>query len=238
MVRPRGARRVSGCFVRRPGSALTAFAMVMCLLAGACTAGSDDQSAASATPEQPTSTQASDNPTPPPDPSPSATAVPTATPKPSPTPDPLIVEAEDVAVTYFLAIRQIVDDVRIADASDAIHLEAVGGPLENYALRLINETLKSNDYLEFDDLRWEVVGSEIVNPNVKAVDVTICVHGPGVWRDFDTDEVTLTSASSDPFALTYQVRTDGDGSSLKVWTFVDTDDEGQVVPCELANPTS
>ena len=219
---------------------LLVFAVVGLLLAVGCGGGNDDASPAVVTPQQTTHPAAGESaeaiPTPTDPPSPTSTPINTAT--PTPTVDPLIVDAEEVAVNYFLAIRHIVDDVRIADASEAIRLEAAGGPLENYALRLINETLKSNDYLEFDDMRWAVLGSEIVNPNVRAVDVSICVQGPGVWRDFDTDAVTLSASSTDPFVLTYQVRTDGNGSGLKVWTFEDTDDDGQAVPCELEHLTS
>lgn len=236
MARPRGAGQVGGSFVPRPKRALIAAVMGMCLLAGACTGGSDDESAASATPELPTSTPAndtSDNPTPPSDPSPSATPVPTATPTPSPTPDPLIVEAEEVAVAYFLAIHRIAGDARVADASEAIRLEAEGGPLENYALRLINETLKSNDQIDFDEIRWRLVGSEIANANVAAVDVSICMQSSGEWRDFDTGEITK-QASDEPFTFIYQVRSDGEGGGLKVWTFDDTDADGEVIPCEVS----
>jgi|GEM_PF-2978909 len=212
---------------------------VVFLLVGACTSSSGEESAALATPANPTVTAAdeaeADTPTPSRIPEPSPTSVPTATPEPSPTPtpDPLVAEAEAVAVAYFLAIHRIADDVRVADASEAIQLEATGGPLENYALRLINDTLKEGDYLEFDDLRWEVIGSEVVNPSVGAVDVSLCVQTSGEWRDFETDEVTLRSATSEPFVSRYEIRRDGEGSGLKVWTFVDTDEDDEIATCEF-----
>lgn len=237
MVRTRSTRRVAGSSSRRTRSALlgTAAVAVLLLIAG-CSGGSDDVSAASVTPEQTTSppvgesVEATPKPT---DPPPPATSTPNNTPSPTPTSDPLIVDAEEVAVAYFLAIHQIAADARNADASEAIRLEAEGGPLENYALRLINETLKANDHIDFDEIRWELVGSEIVNANVGAVDVFICMQSSGEWRDFDTDEVTKR-ASSEPFTFVYQVRSDGVGSSPKVWTFDDTDADGEVIPCEVS----
>ncbi len=212
---------------------LLVFAVVGLLLAVGC-GGGNDTSPAVVTPQQTTHPAAGESaeaiPTPTDPPSPTSTPINTAT--PTPTVDPLIVDAEEVAVNYFLAIHRIAGDARVADASEAIRLEAEGGPLENYALRLINETLKANDYIDFDEIRWGVIGSEVINPNVGAVDVFICTQSSGEWRDFDTDEVTK-KASSEPFTFVYQVRSDGDGGGPKVWTFDDTDADGNVIPCEV-----
>lgn len=225
--------------VHRCRRAVTAALIVTIMFTGACGGGSDGEAASSATPENATGTptgesgEATTQPTASP---PSSTLTPASTPPPTtptPTPDPLIVEAEEVAVAYFLAIHRIAGDARVADASEAIRLEAEGGPLENYALRLINETLKSNDQIDFEEIRWALVGSEIVNANVAAVDVSICMQSSGEWRDFDTGEITK-QASDEPFTFIYQVRSDGEDGGPKVWTFDDTDVDGEVIPCEVS----
>lgn len=237
-LRRRYQCRSASTLVRRERWAIGVVALAALLVATACSSASDpaavplpgeDATATSSSPdgaigtdptttavEQPTSVPATDLPTPP----------------PTTTPDPLVAEAEETAVAYFLAIHRIAADARVADASEAIRMEAVGSPLENYALRLINETLKSNDYIDFDEIEWSLVGSEVVDVNGGAVDVFICVQSSGEWRDFDTDEITK-QASSDPFTFVYDVRSDGEGTGPKVWAFDDTDDDGNVIPCEV-----
>ena len=67
---------------------------------------------------------------------------------------------------------------------------------------------------------------------VGAVNVFLCVQAGGEWRDFDTNEITRTS-STDSGLITYQLRRDAVGQGLKVWTFDETDAEGNVVPCTM-----
>lgn len=165
-------------------------------------------------------------------PTPEPTATPQPTPIPEPTPDPTFAEAEDIALSYFLELLTVGDDARFADVGEANRLEAEGSPISGFAFRFTASLLRSNHYFPSADMRWEVIGSEAVGDDLNVIDVYICLQTGGLWRDFETDEITRTSVT-EPGRVVYQVRRASEQESFKMWSVVEDDGEGNVVSCEF-----
>jgi len=145
-------------------------------------------------------------------------------------------EAELIAVEYYTEVRNIAGDARIADLTRVDELAAPDGFVTDYGQRLAASLLENNHYLVLadrpvqsieDSVRFEAWRGDAV------IAVDLCVERTGIWRDFDTDEISRETLS-DPLFVTVRLTL---AEPLLVTSFSEAgqleEALGEVPTCEL-----
>jgi len=114
-------------------------------------------------------------------------------------------EAELIAVEYYNLVRLVLADARSADLTRMEELEAE--VLEDYGQELTASLIGNNHYLVTEGSQVELIRESArfdVWRGEAVIAVDLCVKSTGIWRDFDTDEITRESDEG-PFTVTIRM---------------------------------